>query len=396
MDALEAEMRGSWCVLALVPSLAVAAPEDPGPWPVGWRDIEVVDTQFGEGTFDARIYYPAVTAGEDEAADPSTGGFPLAVFTHGWISPVDNYDDLTAHLASWGFVIIMPDTHTGFFSWDTVDFGEDAQASLHWTEAQSMDATSWLAGMTNDMPWTAMGHSMGGLTVFDVVRIEPRIEVAISLQPAASEPAAAAGLADYEGAAFFISGTEDNLVSASIVMDWYDLPTQANRVLLHELQGGGHYGPMDSPGSNDTLTFDEQQMLHRRYVGAYLRAEIFGEQDLYSHLLGEGVAADPTETYVTYHDPAIWSVPDATGWTVGMAGRPGQLGRLLTSEGLGSLATPFGELGLDLSQASIITQGPLGASGVLEGTVSGVDPYFQGVCLSAPGDGVLTEVAVGQ
>ncbi len=389
-------MRFASILLFMWSSIALAAPEDPGPWPVGWQNVQVIDTQFGEGTFDARIYYPALSDGQSTVPDNSTGGFPLSVFIHGWLSPVDLYSDFVTHLASWGFVIIMPNTHTGFFATDTVDFGEDARAAMHWTEEKSLSPTSWLSGMTNDAPWSAVGHSMGGHTVFNLVGIEPRIEVAVALEPAIAGAAASVGYNNYTGTALFLSGTEDDLVPETVVMDWYEKPTSASRVLLHELQGANHYGPMNDPASFfDTLTFAEQQRLHRRYVGAYLRAEVLDELDLYSELLGQGIGNDPTIAYVDYTDPAIWSVPNAGGWTIGMAGREGQVGRIFSSQGLGGTMTPLGWVGLDVSQGTLVTQGPLGSDAVLEGMTSGLTPYFQGACFSATGGGFLTRVAEG-
>ena len=81
---------------------------------------------------------------------------------HGWIEPASDYDRFCTHLASWGFVVISNDTETALLFVKMQRQAKDTRALMQWVEDESQDTASWLYGMTDNLPWSSCGHSMGG------------------------------------------------------------------------------------------------------------------------------------------------------------------------------------------------------------------------------------------
>src|SRR5947209_7491727 len=73
-----------------------------------------------------RLRFPAPTLGSSSAAahpvlawlrllyPPVSGrGLPAVAISHGWLQPAHRYVDTMRYLASWGFVVVAPDTQKG-------------------------------------------------------------------------------------------------------------------------------------------------------------------------------------------------------------------------------------------------------------------------------------------
>ncbi len=341
-------------------------PEDPGPHLVGWRDVQLQDQRFGQGLVPVRIYYPAAAAGQDQPADPAAGPFPLVGFQHGWLGSADGYDLLCTHLASWGFVVSSTDSERGLFP-NTREFAEDTRAALWWIEDQSVVPGAWLEGMADAAAvWSAIGHSMGGATLSQLIGIEPRVRVILGLQ-AADNPAGYAAMAAYDGGAWWIAGGSDFVVSAATVHDWYERAMPSSRRDLYwEVAGMGHLGCTDTVGNGDPLPGPEQQRLHRRLAGAVLRAEVRGEENVLFDAVGAGAAAEPLAVESQCAEPPVWAIEGGASILVGAAARSNGGAALAWSLALGNFQTRFGPLGFDPRTASVVFQGGAGFDGVVE------------------------------
>ncbi len=339
-------------------AVAFAGSEDPGPFVAGRRDFGVRDPV--EGWLEGRIVYPATGAGGVGAApDTAQGPYPLVALMHGWLASPDEYDMLGDHLASWGFVVVLPGTHQGLIM-DLDDYAEDTAAMLAGVDAASASGQGWLAGLVSDDPWSAVGHSMGGGTLAPLVGLEPRIEVVVGLQ--AMESRRHVPLIEaFEGAALYVGASGDAIVPAPLVHDWFEAATSARRDLYVEIVNGGHTGPNDTGLDGAGLTHAEEQRLHRRLVGAFLRAEVLGEEDLYAEILDP---AEPLAPESRCAEPVlVWS--EAAGAPfVTVAGQPNTTARLAEATAPGSVPTPLGEVGLDPTTAAPLGAVALGADGL--------------------------------
>ena len=387
-------MRLPTCLAAALAALLAAASlsaqslDDAGPFTAGWRDVQALDTDFGEGRVPARVYYPAQAPGRDAPPDPSGGPFPLTGFLHGWLGSASAYDQLCLHLASWGFVVVSVDTWQGIFV-DNTDYAEDMRALLHWAEGASSDPASFLFQMVGDQDWAACGHSMGGGTLPVLVGMEPRIRLILGMEAADNtNPLADPGIQAYTGTAVFIAGDADWIVPPNVVRDWFELSTAARRSLFYTVQGMGHNGPTDFPGNGDPLPGSEQNRIHRKLAAGWLLSEILGQEDVLAEVLGEGMDAEPATLESRCYDPPFWarvSVLAPAELVVGIAGRPGDRARTGWSWATASRTTPFGLLELDLSLATAVADQPLSFSGLLESRIpvqpawAGRTLYFQGL-----------------
>lgn len=386
-------------LLSILPLLAPApqAIEDPGPHPVGWRDLVVADQFSSQGNIAVRVYYPGTLAGQDTPADPGAGPFPLVNMMHGWLGSASGLDDLCTHIASWGFVIVSTDTHRGFFP-DTADYARDSRALLHWAEDSSQDPISWLAGMVQvGGPWSSIGHSMGGGTLSQLVGIEPRVTTIIGMQ-AADNSAGEAAIGQYTGRLFYIAGADDNVVQPREVHDWNELAVNSDRNVYWEVIGMGHGGPLDNPPNNEAMPGAEQSRMHRRLVTGVLRTEMYGEEALYVDLFGAGIDVEPVEMECRNYTPAIWvgHDPITATVTVGAAGRLHGRIALAWSQQTASVQTPIGLLGIDQASAVPVFQDSVGTTGTIELALP-VDPVWLGTTVyftgAAGGRGMASRIS---
>ena len=155
-----------WAALACGPSRqAPPTPATPGtPYratgPVWERGpLAVLQRDLVEGEFGAprpaRLHAPV------PGAELAT--YPVVVFQHGFLADVGGYDEILAHLASHGFVVVAPQMYPA----DGVFLGKPtarAEAALarevaHWAHAYAATVTGHAA---DPRPPGVAGHSRGG------------------------------------------------------------------------------------------------------------------------------------------------------------------------------------------------------------------------------------------
>jgi len=138
-----------------------ADPVDPGDdtWTVTTFDLPV-DT----GTLPLTLYIP-----------DSDGPHATAVFTHGFqLGPAD-YASYGEHLASHGFVVIMPQMPGSLFSPTThVQLRDYIVEILDWIVLAGLDASSPLQGKADPAAIGLTGHSMGGKISIFAATSDPR------------------------------------------------------------------------------------------------------------------------------------------------------------------------------------------------------------------------------
>jgi dienelactone hydrolase len=119
------------------------------------------------GDVDSEFTYAAARDAAPASA-PDTG-FPVVVFSHGYTGMRLQSATLTAHLASWGVVVVAPD-HPSRDLRNVLSgtaSGDPSESVIELLAARKLvDFDGPLAGMVDrDGPWAAVGHSAGGSTV---------------------------------------------------------------------------------------------------------------------------------------------------------------------------------------------------------------------------------------
>jgi len=376
------------CAVPLLPARSI---DDPGPWPVGWRDVSFNDTIYGQGTIAARIFYPALSAGHQAAPDPASGPWPVIGFQHGWLFPVSEYDDICTHMASWGFVIASTDTETGLFP-DHQQFARDTRSLLAFVEASSADPGSWLHAMADGGDWAAAGHSMGGGALALLIGIEPRVRTIVGLQSAMVNGPAIQNIQAFTGRVYQVAGSVDSIVPPSTVYTFFLEALVAERKIRYLVNGMGHLGCTDNPSWIEPLPAADQKRLSRRIVTGLLLTAVKGEEDLFIDLLGEGMTVEPVDRQSGCQNPPFWaqvSVQQPSNLVIGLGGRAGATVMLAGSFVPDSVPTPYGELGLDLAYGAIFYSAPLNGYGWHESSLpiqpawSGRTAYFQGLVVDS-------------
>lgn len=385
---------------AILLAAAAQLPEDPGLHAAGWQDIWFQDANFGQGYVQARIHYPALSAGQGAAADPASGPYPVVAMLHGWLGSADGLDDLSNHLVSHGYLVASIDTHSGLNP-DTMDYARNVRSMLHWVEDESSSPASWLAGMAAPGDWSAVGHSMGGGTLSLLIGLEPRVRNLVGMQAAETDAIGTSNMQAFDGTSLWIAGDVDNIVPPTVVHRWFDRSLVAARCFYFNVDGMGHGGPNDFPPLNEPMPGAQQHAVHRRLVTVFLEAQVRGQDNLYHHAFG----SQPGFPWAIEQDcpePLFWggrhlSVQSAE---FGLHGAVGDTGAFAWSSQLGSTATPFGPADLDLSFGGSLPAIHLGAQGwgrddfLFGPGLSGTTLYFQAATYGTGGGSLTRSFAV--
>lgn len=124
------------------------------------------------------------------------GPHPVVVLTHGFQLSPSNYTSYGEHLASWGFVVVMPQFPGGLFNAPThAELRDATVALLDWIESTGDVEAGPLLGRADANAIGLSGHSMGGkislLTTAGDAR--PRAVFGIDPVDAAGGPGTSAG-----------------------------------------------------------------------------------------------------------------------------------------------------------------------------------------------------------
>ena len=201
-------------------TVAGAAPADlakPGKFPVGVATIQSFDTARNR-IITSELWYPTKTAGRD--ATIRKGAFPLVMMAHGICGSRLNYEYLTAHLASQGFIVAAPDfpgvTQADCNPGPADGAIEKMPYDLSFVCRDLHNLTGRLADWAKHVrgsPTGMIGHSLGGAAAVAAARIDEFFTNVVTLAPAVGAQNAD-GLDELTPRAWMVmGGTADELVS---------------------------------------------------------------------------------------------------------------------------------------------------------------------------------------
>ncbi len=272
-----------------------------GPYAPGHRLIEYTkDSVQSPGTprvLATDIWYPAppesgpiaAATGGVTDAPLADGPFPLVLFSHGSCGTPRQSRFLTPRLASWGFVVVAP-PHPGntIFDFPNCNTGpaivaalaerpQDIVFVLDQVLAADTDPLSPLFGAIDEERIAMTGHSFGGLTTYLVTAIEPRIDVAVPLAPAALQNSMLAV------PSLTMLGTLDTVISNPNGRNAYE--RSAAPKFLVEIEHAGHYAFSDfclqTSNCNPPVTLTNAEANERalRWVLPFLKVYLAGDSD---------------------------------------------------------------------------------------------------------------------
>ena len=263
------------------PTTTTAAPDPaalanaytvPGEYPVGVttltrsndQKVEIwypaVEGTTGTETYDVRDFVPpairdlltadvpatfSYTAGRDATA--ADGTFPVVMFSHGFTGMRLQSTFLTAHLASYGMIVVSTDHPSrdmyNQLGGTSANAPQDAVAdlfeALELVTAEGTTTGSLLEGHVDADRVAAVGHSAGGGTVFQAAS-DDRIDSYVSLASGAFAPEGTE-VTMPDKPSFFIAGSADNVVSPEErTRPAYEAAPSPSRLWI--IDGVGHNG----------------------------------------------------------------------------------------------------------------------------------------------------------
>ena len=283
-----------------------SAQSAPGSFQAGYRDVNFTDGTLATPYVDARMYYPAVAAGANQA--PVAGVFPTIAFGHGFNLGYLDYANLCSHLASHGYVVISPDVQNGF-NVSHQEYARELAACIAYVQSQGAAPSSDFYALI--APESGVyGHSMGGGASFLVPNEFSEIDAICGLAAAETSPSAVTALGTYAGPFMVISGSEDNTAPPATNQElMYDASTGPK---MHvSLTGGAHCKFTDGNticdlvSSAGSITRAQQQRLTNRYTTAFFDYFLKNNSNSLTFLCGDSLVADVNGSIVTYEREQI-------------------------------------------------------------------------------------------
>lgn len=245
----------------------------------------------------SRIYYPSSGNQVNPAAIPC----PIIIFGHGFQMGIDRYYSYAQHLASWGYIVVLP------------TISNPLPTPEHYTRAHSMvDAARWTASLdttSGDIfynclakyKWGFAGHSMGGaisLLAADTFKLSDTLKAVVSLaSPQTTPPTHSQHLIPPK---LIIAGSVDNIAPWNDVRSafWVDAPAPGTFAVIH---GANHGYFMDysyfwENGGTATITRPEQLRITRRHMTAYFQRYLRNDTTTwnYHYCYGDSIYHHPT------------------------------------------------------------------------------------------------------
>lgn len=262
---------------------------------VKYRVVNIPGTY--ETMNNSRIYYPASGNNVDPAAVPC----PIIVFGHGFQMGIDRYYSYATHLASWGYVVVLP------------TISNPTLVPEHYTRARSMvDAARYVAGLNNNpndifygkldaYNWGFAGHSMGGglaLLAADTFKLTDTLRAVVSLaSPQTTPPTHPQHLLVPK---MILAGSVDNIAPWNDVRNayWVNSPEPG---VFAVIKGANHGQFMDysyfwENGGTATISRETQLKIARRHMTAFFNRYLKNEQTEWNfqYTYGDSINGHPT------------------------------------------------------------------------------------------------------
>jgi len=128
---------------------------------------------------------------------PAEGqGLPAVAFGHDWMHKIKDYHATLRHLASWGIVVVAPNSETGMFP-DHRNLSADMESALQIAAGVKLGT-----GNITVSPGKLgmVGHGMGGGTAVLSAVDNPKVKAVAAIYPAVTAPSAVRGAPRPRGA----------------------------------------------------------------------------------------------------------------------------------------------------------------------------------------------------
>jgi hypothetical protein len=275
-------------------------PGETGPYGTDYVTINTTNPTTGS-ELEADIHFPSDGGTVDAQAVPC----PAVVFSHGTSAPRAGHTGNAAHLASWGYIVALPD----FLDDELEVRASDVQHMLNYLEGESANPSSVLFGAIDTDRFALTGHSLGAMSAFMLAVDDDRIDMSI----VPLDPVNPDDQWGYEEEAPDITAPMGLIGSPAQTCNW---DARYNDIYPHigsthkakfVIVGGSHCDYLDAENTLYTLfcgfvcgQFSEDRLqLIERYSAAWFNYYVQLDTDYYPYLYGEEAAADIAAGLIT-------------------------------------------------------------------------------------------------
>jgi len=263
----------------------------PDEYQKGHTTINFIDPSRNNRDIPTEIYYPSNNSGEDVSV--ASGMFPVLSFGHGYLMPVDTYENFRDFFVPKGYIMVFPDTETGILP-NALDLGLDMSFLINSMAEENLDPGSIFYGAI--APESALlGHSMGGGASMLAAANERSITAVANFAASNTTPSAIDAASEITIPALLFSGSEDCVTLPSETQDiMYDSLASECKTQV-TITGGGHcyfgnYSLACAIGENAcepdlTINRTEQQDVTFDFLLLWLNNFLKGDSLLYNTFL---------------------------------------------------------------------------------------------------------------
>lgn len=286
-------------------------PSEPGSFEfVGNRTITFVDPDRNNRNIPSFVYYPATSEGTNTQI--LTGqSFPVISFGHGFTLNPNLYASIFRHLASWGYIVIAPNTETGF-SPSHLNFALDLSFVLRDVKKRNSLNGDFFFDTADTINLGVFGHSMGGGCSFLAGSLDPDIKAISSMAAANTNPSSIAVMNQINVPVQLLSGQRDSIASYwTQQIPHYNNANPFKQIM--NLVGANHNFFVSVAGIHDLfdnpalITRPEQQRITRYYVTAFFNVFLKNDSSYIDYLYGSTAQAD-TSIIMMYELPGPTSI----------------------------------------------------------------------------------------
>ncbi len=286
-------------------SLAVAQPENPGPYKAGWTNVTL---NRGGRVINAIIYYPSFVEGAGVQIDTVHGPYSIIAFGHGFFMQNSYYTSLFKHLATHGHIIIAPQ----FPDNSHLQLAYDLIFCVNHIKAQNQNRNSIFYKLVDTLKVGLSGHSMGGGSSLLASTIDTSIVVVAPLAAAETNPSIISSMNKIRAVVYLITAQNDGIT-----------PPQTNQIPMYNnanpikaipiLKGANHTKFMDTRFWDWTdprgyLTAEEQLRLTRKYLTGIFNLFLKNDTSFFKYAFGNYVQND-TSVIFNYQLKPLYPLP---------------------------------------------------------------------------------------
>ena len=274
-------------------------PGQSGPYAVAHVTITATNPNTGSELV-TDIYYPSSSGG----VDPSGAPYPTLVFAHGLQASRIDHSGNGQHLASWGYIVAIPD-----FPDDDIEVrASDIQRLFSYLEAENANMGSLFSQKIDTGRFGMAGHSLGGLGTLMTSARDARINLAaVPLDPVNPPDWLGNGTWDFEGEAPDITAPIGLIGAPAHTCNWDAQYNEmipyigATHVAKFVIVGGGHCDFLDGDdplraqvcGLLCGVQFSQERSeLAERYTTAWFNYYLRLDTDFYAQLYGDQADQD--------------------------------------------------------------------------------------------------------